>query len=636
MGFVRKKRGSVVCKPFLGKRADILHEIYFLIFQLFMVFVVVIALFQYINNVATDLGFEKKFTAIDLGLVTTTVYSAPGTLFHDYVPLPFPVPMNFVFSDSTVNIKERGKELNMMYWYLTDRAVEPVGEELPVPASPYADGMEEELQRLRDSAGGANPPEVNFTYYKSGRQLVFAKEAANAMQMVCPVLNTTEADWESNKVFIGKILSSQQDYSDAENPVNRIAQIISSRHSQVQVSGASSSGSGGASAPAPSSARDPGSLISAIPADAKIVLIMGDSGEGREPGSLVAYVPVNSNLMKSRKFACFLLNDLLTPEAVVFYVQIMPVYVDDIEDTSPLRVLREISAQGQVVVFLDISKFTKEQVDVDTVSDAVYRSIERYYGGYGVREVSGATFRFTGGGAGGSSGAIAPPAPAPSASSGTYGVILNNEQKDSLLAELARQNNFEFAVLKAFFIVESGGRGFGSEGQLKIRMEPHVFNRRCSRTEGTWGTSENPDNTRANRKIAGISCEGGNENEHACLVKAVQLASDCGYKAISMGIPQIMGFHHALLGYAGPREMFDDFSRSEEIQIRKFIEFLVRYRDGGVANAIRARDWDTMARLYNGDTTGRYSGRLVANYRPGAAPAGGGSGGAAPAGTAMA
>ena len=396
MGFVQKKRGSVVCKPFLGKRADILHEIYFLIFQLFMVFVVVIALVQYINNVATDLGFEKKFTALDIGLLTTTVYSAPGTLIHDYVPIPFPVPMDFIFSDSTVNIKERGKELNMMYWYLSDKNLDVIGGELDIPASPYAEGMGEELAQLREAAGGANPPQVNFTYYKSGRQVVFGSQEANPLQLVCPVINTTDEGWQSKKVFIAKVLPGAEDYANLELPVNRIAQILSSRYSNMQVAGpgVSASSSGG------------GSLISAIPADADIVIILGDSGEDREPGSLVAYVPINSNLLKTRKFSCFLMNDLLTPETVVFYSQIMPVYTDVLADQSPLRVLRDQSSTQQVILFLDIAKFSDDQVDVDNTALAIYRAIERYYGGYELGEIAGATFSFVTSASPGSSVAV--------------------------------------------------------------------------------------------------------------------------------------------------------------------------------------------------------------------------------------
>jgi hypothetical protein len=414
-------------------------------FQLFMIFVVVLALIQYINNVATGLGFEKKFTALDMGLLTTTVYSAPGTLLHDYVPIPFPVPMDFIFSDSTINIKERGKEMNMMYWYLSDKNLEVMGGELPIPASPYAEGMGEELAQLREAAGGVNPPKVNFTYYKSGRQVVFDSREANPLQAICPVLNTTDDGWQSRKIFIAKVLPGAEDYANAELPANRIAQILSARHSNIQVSGSGASGSSSVG----------GSLISAIPDDADIVIVLGDSGDDREQGSLIAHVPVNSNLLRTRKFACFLVNDLLTPETVVFYSQIMPVYTDTLDDQSPLRVLREQSRPDQVFVFLDISKFSVEQVDVDNTAEAIYRAVERYYGGYELGEIAGSTFSFVTSAS--SSGAVSAEGAEASLGSGGGAVAPGSGTGDKVVVYLSEGEGSAEFMISANRIAQSIG-----------------------------------------------------------------------------------------------------------------------------------------------------------------------------------
>lgn len=192
------------------------------------------------------------------------------------------------------------------------------------------------------------------------------------------------------------------------------------------------------------------------------------------------------------------------------------------------------------------------------------------------------------------------------------GQTLTAAQKDTLLASLAQEYDYEFPVLKAFLAVESGSRGF-RDGLMVIRMEAHVFNRKCNSDKGTWEPTR-----RHNRAINGVSCEGGQVNEHACLRAALALDPECGYEAISMGLPQIMGFNSRHIGYDSARAMFDDFNRGEEIQIRKFIEFISNGEE--LSTAIKEKDWDTMARIYNGDRTGLYSGRLQENYDPDARP----------------
>ncbi|MBN1544064.1 hypothetical protein JW898_01225 [Candidatus Woesearchaeota archaeon] len=355
-------------------------------FQLIMVFVVALALFQYINNVATDLGFEKRFTSIDLAMITTAVYYAPGTLRHTYTPIPFPVPMEFTFENSLVDIKERGQNLHMYYWFLSDSSLDTVGADVPVERTEYhAEGQnftERMLSFLRYARGEIKKP--GLTFFKTGRQVTFDSNTTNPLQLVCPVVNTTGGSLQSDKVFLMKVLPSQSDYSNAELPTNRIVQVLSSRYRNFQMGGSGSSGSTGS-----------GSMISAVPDDAKIVIVIGDAGEDRDPGSLVAYIPVDSNTMKHRKLACFLINDLLTPETVVYYNQIMPVYVGSVDDDSPLRVFAEKSSEGQVMVFLDISDFADEQVDVEKFSEAVYRALSRYYSQPEAPYVHGATLSFT-------------------------------------------------------------------------------------------------------------------------------------------------------------------------------------------------------------------------------------------------
>jgi hypothetical protein len=58
----------------------------------------------------------------------------------------------------------------------------------------------------------------------------------------------------------------------------------------------------------------------------------------------------------------------------------MPIYADSLDEKSPLRVFKEISNPEQLMVFIDVSKFSATQIDMEAASDAIYRGISRYYG----------------------------------------------------------------------------------------------------------------------------------------------------------------------------------------------------------------------------------------------------------------
>jgi hypothetical protein len=367
-----------------------MHEMYFLMFQAILVMLVVLALLQYTNNVATDLGFEKRFTSMDISLLTTAIYYAPGTLTHSYWPIDFLVPMDFIFADSAVDIMERGQELHVFYWFLSDMNIDALDDtvklnahrlprELKAGEQPAAD--EFVLGSWFSSGGLALHRAQNITYYKTGRQVVFDKTKANPLQQVCPVVNTTDNMWETKRFFIAKVLPDAAGYSDSALHVNRLAQVISAKYPQFQL---------GLSLPATGS----GSAVGAIPADASLVLIFGDAQAEREAGSFIVYIPVDGKVLAERKLACLLINDVLTPKADVFYAQIMPAYLDSLKPDSPLRVFKERSNPDQLLVFIDISKFANDQVDIDNTADAIYRAIARFYGIYDLPGVQGKTLSF--------------------------------------------------------------------------------------------------------------------------------------------------------------------------------------------------------------------------------------------------
>ena len=65
----------------------------------------------------------------------------------------------------------------------------------------------------------------------------------------------------------------------------------------------------------------------------------------------------------------------------------------------------------------------------------------------------------------------------------------------------------------------------------------------------------------------------------------------------SFGGPQIMGFNHAIVGYASATEMARAFGRSERWQVLAFFDFCAAQ---GILDALRQEDWRHFATVYNG------------------------------------
>jgi hypothetical protein len=176
----------------------------------------------------------------------------------------------------------------------------------------------------------------------------------------------------------------------------------------------------------------------------------------------------------------------------------------------------------------------------------------------------------------------------------------------------AERLQIEPAFALAIMTVESGKKGLNEDGTPVIRFEPHIFNNYVEGGHGTWGASK-----LVGRKVDGVSCEGGQAAEHACLQKAISINRDAAYKAISMGQGQIMGFNAGIAGYTNAEAMFRDFSATgggETAQI-KVIE-----KSPAILRAARNKDYAAFTSTYNGAKPGnphhaRYVAALERAYR---------------------
>lgn len=181
------------------------------------------------------------------------------------------------------------------------------------------------------------------------------------------------------------------------------------------------------------------------------------------------------------------------------------------------------------------------------------------------------------------------------------------EQPD-LIKRLSAQYGIDERLLRAVVAVESGGSGF-RDGRLLIRFEPHVFigmlpddKKEAARNLFTTGSPAWDGNQ---HRMNGQPFHGNQLREWAALAEACKIDRHAAIQSISMGAPQIMGFHYAKLGYGSPDAMLLDFAKSQDNQIVAMFKFL---EHSGALAHLQQGNLDGFITIYNG------SGQ-VAHYR---------------------
>ena len=146
------------------------------------------------------------------------------------------------------------------------------------------------------------------------------------------------------------------------------------------------------------------------------------------------------------------------------------------------------------------------------------------------------------------------------------------------------------AAAAAVISIESGGKGFGSDGKLLIRFEPATFKKYTDKS-----VSDSHKNQAA---------------EYAAFAQAAGIDEDAAYKSISMGAGQIMGFNAKRIGYPSAKAQFAAFSSSLQAQLIGMFEFI--RTDAKLIKAARSGDWTTFAIHYNGSGQKGYDQKLAA------------------------
>lgn len=146
-------------------------------------------------------------------------------------------------------------------------------------------------------------------------------------------------------------------------------------------------------------------------------------------------------------------------------------------------------------------------------------------------------------------------------------------------------------TVKAILTVESPRGGFQDDGQVAILFEPHRFH---ALTNGRYDKSH-PD---LSYPEWGERPYGTYASQHTKLQRAVALDRDAALKSASWGIPQILGSNWKRAGAASLQDFINRMAKSEDSQLELMVNFIKS--DPELWQALKVRDWDTVARKYNG------------------------------------
>jgi len=173
---------------------------------------------------------------------------------------------------------------------------------------------------------------------------------------------------------------------------------------------------------------------------------------------------------------------------------------------------------------------------------------------------------------------------------------------DVHFARAAARLGTDSATIRAVWKVESNGRPFRRDETLERRFEPHHFPKKH------WGD-------------IGFSVRPGEAEWRASVRLSSDRMAEAAYhidpeammRASSWGAPQIMGFNHRDAGFHSAAEMVAAMVHGEAAQLDAFVTLIERW---GLAPALRARDWTTFARRYNGPgQVAHYAGLLDRAFR---------------------
>jgi hypothetical protein len=163
------------------------------------------------------------------------------------------------------------------------------------------------------------------------------------------------------------------------------------------------------------------------------------------------------------------------------------------------------------------------------------------------------------------------------------------------LERTAQTLDVPVACVQAVNEVESRGAGFLLDGRPVILFERHVFWKRlvAHGVDPESFAAANPDIL--SQTPGGYK---GYAAEYPRLAAAELIHADAARESASWGSFQVMGYHWQRLGYASIDDFVNRMKNSEADHLDSFVRYVTA--DSALLAALKARDWPTFARGYNG------------------------------------
>jgi hypothetical protein len=165
----------------------------------------------------------------------------------------------------------------------------------------------------------------------------------------------------------------------------------------------------------------------------------------------------------------------------------------------------------------------------------------------------------------------------------------------------------EIPALRAVMAVESRGSGFDAKNRPVILFEPHVFYRNL------------PVNDLQRAIMLGVAYPKWGQkpypkDSYPRLELARSVNNEAAFRAVSVGLGQILGENFRSAGHTSAANMFVAACDSEGEQLMQMARFIKANR---LDESLRRKNWAAFARGYNGPgyEKNNYDDKLAAAYR---------------------
>lgn len=181
------------------------------------------------------------------------------------------------------------------------------------------------------------------------------------------------------------------------------------------------------------------------------------------------------------------------------------------------------------------------------------------------------------------------------------------------IERLAKEHNFEPAVLQAVVEVESDGVAttvVDGKHEPLIRFEGHYFYRRLKGSKREYARQEGLAHPTAGR-VKNPKTQAG---RYRLLSRATNIDAVAAFESVSWGVGQVMGAHWKTLEFASPDEMLTMVRTGVAGQVEVMVRYIVKF---DLLDELQRKDFTAFARGYNGANYARnaYHTRMAAAYK---------------------